>query len=150
MTVVTKRCRACDRRRALSAFPPRRARRDGLDSYCRDCRRAYWRRWLAKNRAAYNAALRAYRAEHTDAIRAYNRARSEARRAYQREYAWRRRAMIRAGRWNPRTTSALPLHVAEHVRLDYDSGEKQFLWRRDSRDGAMQAGRVLVVWTRKE
>jgi hypothetical protein len=44
-----------------------------------------------------------------------------------------------------KTHSTLPLHVAEHVRLDYDSGEKQFLWRRDSRDGAMQAGRVLVV-----
>ena len=101
---ATKRCAACERRRAVAAFPVRRANADGLDSYCRDCRRAYFRRWLARNRAPYNAALRRYYAEHADAMRAYSRERSESRRGYQRAYQRRRRALMPAGRWKPRAS----------------------------------------------
>jgi len=99
---ATKRRCARDRRRAVSAFPPRRASRDGRDSYCRDCRRAYCRRWLAKHREDFNAALCDYYAAHADALRASNRARSESRRGYQQEYQRRRRALIAAVKRKPR------------------------------------------------
>jgi hypothetical protein len=79
----TKRCSACERRRPLSAFG-----RDGQDVWCRLCRRAYQRRWMAEHRDAYNARHRAY-----------YRANREALREYYRKYQRRRRALMQAGLW---------------------------------------------------
>jgi hypothetical protein len=60
-----------------------------------------FRRWRGKNRADYNATLRAYRAEHREELRAFHREWSDSRRVHHREYQRRRRALIAAGRWKP-------------------------------------------------
>jgi len=83
----TKRCSACDRVKLLSAFG-----REGLDSWCRPCRRQYQRRWLAEHRDEYNAKHRQYYQRHREELREYNR-------LYQR----RRRALMQAGKWKRRT-----------------------------------------------
>ncbi len=83
---ATKVCRACRRRKSLTAFGPW-----GLDSWCRACRRAYQRRWMARHRDEYNAKFRAYYQRHREELREYNR-----------EYQRRRRALMRAGKWKVR------------------------------------------------
>lgn len=79
----TKRCTRCERRRPMGAFGSA-----GRDAWCRPCRRAYQRRWMARHRDTYNALHRAY-----------YRTNRERMRAYYREYQRRRRALMRAGEW---------------------------------------------------
>jgi len=80
-----KRCPRCSRWKPQTAFDRRRAARDGLDSWCKVCRRAYVRRWIAANREKHEATLKRWRNKHRETIR-----------AYQREYQRRRRARLRA------------------------------------------------------
>jgi hypothetical protein len=54
-----KTCSKCRKRKQASEFPPNRRCRDGLDSWCRECRREDARRWRRENPAkveAYNIA----------------------------------------------------------------------------------------------
>ena len=50
-----KRCSRCELWLELSAFTPNRSRRDGLQTFCRDCQRAYMRQHYEDNRAYYLA-----------------------------------------------------------------------------------------------
>jgi hypothetical protein len=50
-----KRCPACGRDKPRSAFGSNGARKDGLQSYCWDCRRAYLRRHYRDNAIEYRA-----------------------------------------------------------------------------------------------
>jgi len=68
-----------------AAFDRLAVARDGLDSWCKSCRRAYVRSWIAANRERHEASLKRYRDKHREKIR-----------AYQREYQRRRRARLRA------------------------------------------------------
>ena len=86
-----KRCGACGRSRPATGFYRCAAAADGLDDWCKECRRAYLRRWIARHRAAHRAWTRAYRERNRDELR-----------AYQREYQRRRRALMREGRWRPK------------------------------------------------
>jgi hypothetical protein len=85
----TKRCSSCHTIKQLTAFG-----RQGLDSWCRTCRRDYQRRWMSLHRDEYNAKHRAYYQQHRDELREYNR-------VYQR----RRRALMQAGKWKGRAAS---------------------------------------------
>src|SRR5437870_4421594 len=85
-----KRCSSCNRTKPLTAFG-----REGIDSWCRPCRRTYQRRWLAEHREEYNAKHREYYQRHRDELREYNR-----------EYQRKRRALMQAGKWRARTSSA--------------------------------------------
>jgi hypothetical protein len=89
-----KRCRECSSPKSRTAFYRRAAAPDGLDPVCRECRRAYMRRWLDANRERYNATMQHWREKHRDEIRAYHR-----------DYQRTRRALIKAGKWKaqPRT-----------------------------------------------
>ena len=78
---ATKVCRACKRRKPLTAFGRRAA---SLDSWCRACWASYFRRWRAANRD-HCKRQRAYYREHLEHLRAYNC-----------EYQRRRRAVMRA------------------------------------------------------
>jgi hypothetical protein len=84
-----KRCSSCEATRAITAFG-----REGLDSWCRNCRREYQRRWMSLHRAEYNAKHREYYQQHRDELRVYNR-----------EYQRRRRALMQAGKWKGRAAS---------------------------------------------
>jgi len=48
-TVTTKRCPRCKRDLPRTEFGEQQSRKDGLDSYCRECRRAYQRERQKKN-----------------------------------------------------------------------------------------------------
>ena len=85
----TKRCSSCNSTKSRTSFG-----RQGLDSWCRSCRRDYQRRWMAIHREEYNAKHREYYQQHRDELREYNR-------AYQR----RRRALMQAGKWKGRVAS---------------------------------------------
>jgi len=85
----SKRCSSCNRTKPITAFG-----REGIDSWCRPCRRTYQRRWLAEHREEYNAKHREYYQRHRDELREYNR-----------EYQRRRRALMQAGKWRARTSS---------------------------------------------
>jgi len=80
-----KHCSRCSTWKPRAAFDRRAAARDGLDSWCKDCRRAYVRRWIAANRRRHEASLKQYRETHREKLR-----------AYQREYQRRRRGRLRA------------------------------------------------------
>ena len=86
-----RRCRACKRSKPLAAFLRNAAHKDARDVWCRDCRRAYARRWRAANREACRERQKAYYRKNRARLRAYNR-------AYQR----RRRKLIRTGKWQGR------------------------------------------------
>src|SRR5437773_2345965 len=58
-----KRCSSCNRTKPLTAFG-----REGIDSWCRPCRRTYQRRWLAEHREEYNAKHREYYQRHRDEL----------------------------------------------------------------------------------
>ena len=85
----TKYCSACRTTKPITAFG-----RQGLDSWCRTCRRDYQRRWLAAHRDEYNAKHRVYYQQHREQLREYNR-----------EYQRRRRALMQAGKWKARASS---------------------------------------------
>ena len=85
----TKRCSSCEGTKPITAFG-----RQGLDSWCRTCRREYQRRWMSLHRDEYNAKHREYYQMHRDELRAYNR-----------EYQRRRRALMQAGKWKGRAAS---------------------------------------------
>jgi len=80
-----KRCSACASWKPRTAFDRRAAARDGLDSWCKNCRRAYVRKWIATNRQRYNATRKRWTEKHREEIR-----------TYQREYKRRVRARLRA------------------------------------------------------
>jgi len=44
-----KICARCDKRRSVSQFYKNRKRPDGLDEYCKDCRRAYFKAYRSDN-----------------------------------------------------------------------------------------------------
>jgi hypothetical protein len=50
-----KRCSRCERWLELSAFTPNRTRRDGLQTFCRECQRSYMRWHYDTNREYYLA-----------------------------------------------------------------------------------------------
>jgi hypothetical protein len=102
----TKRCSSCKRTKAITSFG-----RQGLDSWCRVCRRDYQRRWLAAHREEYNAKHREYYQQHRDELREYNR-----------EYQRRRRALMLAGKWKARASSA---RVGTRVRARARTGGRR-------------------------
>jgi hypothetical protein len=83
-----KRCLACEATKPRAAFQRRAASPDGIDSYCRHCRRAYRRTWNAAHRGHSLAYLRKYRDKNRERLRTYFR-----------EYQRRRRALMKAGKW---------------------------------------------------
>jgi len=83
-----KRCTACMRLKATASYYRCAASRDGRDPWCKDCRRAYLRKWIARHRSAHARWLEDYKERHREQLR-----------LYQREYQRRRRALMRAGKW---------------------------------------------------
>lgn len=53
-----KRCGHCEHWLPLDSFSPNRSRRDGLQSFCRECQRAYMRAHYEANRPYYLAKAR--------------------------------------------------------------------------------------------
>ena len=64
-----KRCPACRTTKALSDFPPNRARSDGVQSLCRECRRVYMREHYLRNAPRYHESWRRRNQRHREAIR---------------------------------------------------------------------------------
>lgn len=107
-----RRCRACKRVKPTTAFLRNAAHKDARDVWCRDCRRAYARRWRAANREACRARQKAYYRKNRSRLRAYNR-------AYQRK----RRKMIRMGKWQGRGPTAAARVRTRTAPLRRASGE---------------------------
>lgn len=91
-TITVKRCTKCGETKSVDGFNRNRAKRDGLDTRCRECKRAYYEdhreEHLSSSRAYYEdhreeilAHKEAYREAHREEMRAYNRAYSRDRNA---------------------------------------------------------------------
>ena len=53
MKHLVKRCSGCDEDLPLDSFGPNRARRDGLQAHCRECRVTYSRTYYERTKARY-------------------------------------------------------------------------------------------------
>lgn len=66
--LTQKRCSRCERTKDCAAFGKNRSSRDGLDYYCRGCRRGYARSYYAADPARGVDAQRQYRLRHPKAV----------------------------------------------------------------------------------
>lgn len=57
----TKFCPACDKWKPRSEFPKNRAKKDGLGSQCKECKRQIQHEWYRKNREQHIAACKVVR-----------------------------------------------------------------------------------------
>ena len=64
-----KRCSRCDQWLDRSAFTPNASRRDGLQTFCRDCQRSYMREHYQANTEYYVAKARLSNAKRNQALR---------------------------------------------------------------------------------
>ena len=97
---MTKQCSKCKEIKDVSEFGNNRTRRDGLQSQCKQCRKAYRK----SNREKIRASNKAYRKANREKFRAYQKAYYESNRekilayhkAYQKAYYESNREKIRA------------------------------------------------------
>lgn len=88
-----KHCHGCDQPKPLDEFGRRSASKDGRNSRCKACMRAYHRAYYQANKARRRAQLRRHYAAHRERYRDYAR---ERRRKYPKKIAayhaqWRRK-----------------------------------------------------------
>lgn len=106
-TITVKRCPQCGETKSVDGFSRNRAKRDGLDTRCRECKRAYYE----DHREEHLSRCRAYYEDHREEIlahkEAYREAHREERRAYNRSYSRDRNALLgnhTLERWQEITT----------------------------------------------
>lgn len=71
-TITVKRCPQCGETKSADGFYRDRSKRDGLDTQCKECRRAYYE----DHREEKLASNRAYREAHGEELRARDRDRN--------------------------------------------------------------------------
>jgi 5-methylcytosine-specific restriction endonuclease McrA len=98
---AVKRCARCQSTRIVADFTKDRTRKDGLDPWCRGCKRAHY----AINKVAYLLARRKYYHENSERLRAEKRDWSEKHKASKAEYdrryrsSHRKEILARKRRW---------------------------------------------------
>lgn len=99
---TVKRCTKCGETKSVDGFSRNRSQHDGLDTWCKECKRAYIRAYREAHKEEISARERAYREDHREEIRArkraYNEAHREEKRTYNLAYAEAHREEIRAYR----------------------------------------------------
>ena len=80
-TITVKRCTKCGETKPVDGFTRKRSSRDGLESQCKSCIRAYYE----AHREEKCDKARAYYEAHREERRAYDEARREEKRAYDRD-----------------------------------------------------------------
>lgn len=109
----TKRCTKCGETKPVDEFYRNRSHRDGLNSYCKECRRAYYEAHREEKLAYQRAYYETHREERLAMDRAYYEAHREEKLAYKRESRallgdphgdrWQeitRKHATRSGRWS--------------------------------------------------
>ena len=80
-----KVCRTCQVEKPLNQFPVVSKNRDGLDSWCRECKKAYDRAYYLANKERIKGNVRRYRENNPDKVKASQRKYREDNREYLRE-----------------------------------------------------------------
>lgn len=93
MTEQTKRCYECGEVKQVSLFYKDRSRRDGFESKCKSCRKAYYKSYYEANRVYYKSYYEAnrtyykkYREDRKDHFKTYREANKEAKAKYDKAY----------------------------------------------------------------
>lgn len=94
-----KRCMSCNRMLPLACFGKRKRGRNGLNSQCRDCTRAYYAEWRTANREKANGYARKWKTKHPHAARESDRrSKAKNREANRKKHAARQRHYVAANR----------------------------------------------------
>ena len=139
-TITVKRCPRCGETKSVDGFSRNRSRRDGLNSQCKECRRAYREAHREETRSRERAYREAHREERNARNRAYWNAHREEKRAYNRE----RNAMLgnpHRNRWQEITRKH-----ATRLRDPWSEAEDRYLAASTERavDDALALGRTYT------
>ena len=83
---MTKICPVCKKELDIACFNKNCRSKDGLNSWCRDCQRAYFRAWQEKNHEKHKAHSRSYYHLHKAELKAYRQANRDRIITYQKAY----------------------------------------------------------------
>ena len=150
--VGMKTCNKCKKGKPLHAFSKQAAKKDGLCSWCRECKaemNAAWRKksgdriresnkkWAAKNPEKYRASITKWQDAHPEAMRAKHQRRNAKSKAYFKAWAEEnkaRRAALHTARWHLNKEKRAA-QIAEWRAANLERSKvKCREWRRDNKE----------------